>query len=171
MYSGKLLLFYPVFLISLLGFIVGCTAIKWNNPEGPLKPDLTIRKISFRILPSSLKKRPYGRVTIPPWVEREFILIIENIGNGDWTGDLLIGYSRSEAEYRSRVLSGFRKIALLNKRLPFASRREIVFTLKLAREMKQIRFMVNPPVPDSLGVEFKRGEESFYGNNEYILKL
>ncbi len=164
--------FSLIFLISLFFLLSpSCVEVKWNAANRRLEPDLTIRSATFRIISHSPPKGLFGRVILPIMIEREFVLTIENIGSGDWIGDLLIGYSRSEAEFRNGEISGYQEVAFENNRLPYASRRQVVFSLKLTRDVKHIRFTVNPPVPDFLQEEWKRVPEIFYRNNTIELKL
>jgi len=162
---------HPIFVFFLFLFIAGCTEVKLNVADNPLEPDLTIRSVTFRTIRSAQKESPHSRIIFPPFVEREFVLIIENKGSGDWTGDLIIGYSRSETEFRNGEMSGYQQVVLENNRLPFASRRQVVFSLKLKRGVRHIRSMVNPPVPAFLQKERKRTSEMFYGNNTFEVKL
>ncbi len=131
-------------------------------------PDLKIKNVKSRIIMHEISQSPHGQPISPQWglKDIEFMIVIENIGSGDWKHDLCVLFN---FEWDGRHTENH--LIFEDLRIPYASSKEIWFMVKdIFQKPNSVTFMINGNEEDSFGCGVF-SEELFYNNNSYIYHL
>lgn len=171
------LLLIILWSLLIFGCRVSAPITKAPDPSSPLLPDLIIKKVSYRLPPSTPNVVPQrGGVFQPTY---EFQIQVENIGAAPFSEPFMISYSTNLIDFQNRIYS--KQIQLNDTRMTIAPGKSLTFTLVSEVEIPRLSVgLTTLPMRFFLNYDWKSfssrpetvaARESNYDNNEYELSM